>query len=135
MGGGKGGGSAPKPPDPYQTADAQSQAFIKAAKESSILNNLAQYNPTGSITFDRDAQGVPIAQRVNLTPEAQGVFNAQQALQQNLSNAAANMAGQVPTTAFGLPANMPGITTGLDMRGAPDFVGNLDFSGLHALPG
>jgi hypothetical protein len=130
---GKSTPSAPTPPDPYQTADAQSQAFIKAAKEGSILNNLTQYTPTGSITYDRDAQGVPIAQRVSLTPGAQGVFNAQQALQGNLSNAAANLAGQVPTGAFGLPSNMPGITTGLDMTGAPNFVGGIDFSRLQDL--
>jgi hypothetical protein len=64
---------------------------------------MTQYTPTASVTYDRDAQGVPIAQRVNLTPGAQGVFN------------------------------MPGITTGLDMTGAPNFVGGIDFSRLQDL--
>lgn len=135
MGGGKGGGSAPQAPDPYKTADAQAQAFVKAAKESSALNNLNQYMPYGSVTYLRDAEGVPYAQQVNLTPEAQSAFNAQQALQANLSGAAANLASQIPSGPFTLPGNLPPVTTGLDMTGAPDYVGGINTSNLPNLPG
>jgi len=52
-----------------------------------------------------------------------------------LSNAAASLAGSVPTTAFGLPTGMPDYTTGLDMSGAPDFMTGINFGGVSAMPG
>ena len=130
-----GGGSAPAAPDPVATSNAQAQAYITAARESSKLNNLAQYTPYGNITFDKDANGVPIAQRVQLTPEQQAAFNAQTQLQGTLSNAAAQLAGSVPTGPFGLPGGMPTFTTGLDMTGTPDYMTNIDFSRVTPMPG
>jgi hypothetical protein len=135
LGKSSGGGSAPQAPDPVATSQAQADAYIKSAKESSKLNNLAQYTPYGTITFDKDAEGVPIAQRVQLTPQQQAAFDAQTGLQGTLSNAAALLAGSVPTSAFSLPGGMPGYTTGLDMNGAPDYLSGLDFSGVPQMPG
>lgn len=135
MGKGGGGGSAPAAPDPVATSNAQAQAYITAARESSKLNNLNQYTPYGNVTFDKGPDGVPIAQRVQLTPEQQAAFNAQTQLQGTLSNAAAQLAGSVPTGPFGLPLNMPGYTTGLDMTGAPDYLNSLNFSNVPSMPG
>lgn len=135
MGKGGGGGSAPAAPDPVATSNAQAQAYITAARESSKLNNLNQYTPYGNVTFDKGPDGVPIAQRVQLTPEQQAAFNAQTQLQGTLSNAAAQLAGSVPTGPFGLPLNMPGYTTGLDMTGAPDYLNSLNFSNVPNMPG
>jgi hypothetical protein len=130
-----GGGSAPAAPDPVATSNAQAEAYIKAARESSKLNNLAQFTPYGNITFDKDAGGVPIAQRVELTPEQQAAFNAQTQLQGTLSNAAAQLAGSVPTGPFGLPTNLPAYTTGLEMTGAPDYMQGINFGGVPNMPG
>jgi len=132
---GKSSGSAPAAPDPVATSNAQAEAYIKSAKESSKLNNLAQYTPYGNITFDKNDEGVPIAQRVSLSPEQQTAFNAQTQLQGTLSNAAAQLAGSVPTGAFGLPTNMPGYTVGLDLNGAPDYMPGLNLANAPAAPG
>ena len=129
------GGSAPAAPDPVATSNAQAQAYITAARESSKLNNLAQYTPYGNITFDTDASGVPIAQRVSLTPEQQAAFNAQTQLQGTLSGAAAQLAGSVPIGPFGLPGNLPPYTVGLEMSGAPDYMSGIDFGRVTAMPG
>lgn len=130
-----GGGSAPAAPDPIKTSQAQADAYIKAAKQSSILNNLAQFTPYGNITFDKDEEGVPIAQRVSLSPAQQAAFDAQTQLQGTLSNAAAQLAGSVPTGPFGLPTNLPGYTTGLDLEGAPDYMRGLNLSNVPNAPG
>lgn len=132
---GKSSGSAPAAPDPVATSEAQANAFIKSAKESSKLNNLNQYSPYGNVTFDKDADGVPIAQRVSLSPEQQAAFDAQTQLQGTLSTAAANLAGSVPTGAFGLPTGLPDYTTGLDMTGVPDYMSGIDFSQVPNMPG
>ena len=54
------GGSAPAAPDPVATSNAQAQAYITSAREASKLNNLNTYGPYGNVTFDKDANGVPI---------------------------------------------------------------------------
>lgn len=128
------GGSAPAAPDPVATSNAQAEAYIKSARESSKLNNLAQYTPYGNITFDKDANGVPIAQRVQLTPAQQAAFDAQTSLQGTLSNAAAQLAGSVPTGPFGLPLNLPGYTTGLDLNGAPQYLQGINFGNVQPMP-
>lgn len=135
MGKGGGGSSAPAAPDPVATSNAQAQAFITSARESSKLNNLNQYSPYGNVTFDKDASGIPIAQRTTLSPQQQAAFDAQTSLQGTLSNAAAQLAGSVPTGPFGLPTNLPGYTTGLDMNGAPDFMSGINFGNVANMPG
>jgi len=132
---GKSTPSAPAAPDPEKTSAAQTKAYIESARESSKLNNMNQYSPFGDITFDKDENGVPIAQRTTLNPGAQEAFDAQTRLQGTLSNAAASLAGSVPTGAFGLPLNMPGYTTGLDMQGSPEYMNSIDFSQVHQMPG
>lgn len=132
---GKSSGSAPQAPDPVRTSQAQADAYIKAAKQSSILNNLAQYSPYGNITFDKDDEGVPVAQRVSLSPGQQAAFDAQTQLQGTLSNAAAQLAGSVPTGPFGLPTNLPGYTVGLDLQGAPDYMRGLNLADVPNAPG
>lgn len=78
---------------------------------------------------------MPIAQRVSLSPAQQAAFDAQTGLQGTLSSAAAQLAGSVPTGPFGLPANMPAYTTGLDMAGAPDYMSGIDFGRVQNMPG
>lgn len=49
--GGKGGGKAPKAPDPVQTADAQGQMSKDVALWNSALNNVNQITPFGNLTW------------------------------------------------------------------------------------
>ena len=72
---------------------------------------------------------------MSLSPQQQAAFDAQTQLQGTLSNAAAQLASSVPTGPFGLPTNLPGYTTGLDMEGAPDYLRGLDLSRVQAMPG
>lgn len=47
----KSGPAAPAPPDPYKTADAQSQYNKEAAIWQANLNRINQYTPEGSLTY------------------------------------------------------------------------------------
>src|SRR5262245_39907945 len=43
--------SSPKPPDPYQVAGAQSSADLSSALGQSLLNQMNQVTPEGSLTY------------------------------------------------------------------------------------
>lgn len=47
---------APDPPDPYKTAEAQTGTNVSTAIANSILGNVDQYGPDGSITYDQTGQ-------------------------------------------------------------------------------
>jgi len=51
--GGLFGGSAPKAPDPYKTADAQLGANLETARLTAMLNRANQYTPFGSQTWSQ----------------------------------------------------------------------------------
>jgi len=55
-GGGKGGGSAPTPPDPVKTAQAQSAANAETARVQGAMNRVNQYTPYGNITWQPNPQ-------------------------------------------------------------------------------
>lgn len=108
------GKSAPKAPDPYATANAQSQANTKAAEDTLRLNSINQYSPYGSATFQRDANGLPTSQTISFAPGIQSAFDAQTATQGNVANFAQNLSGQLPGQAFSLND----VPAGLDVAGA-----------------
>lgn len=90
----------PKQPNPYQTADAQSAANIKAIQESAKVSAVDQYSPYGSTTYQRNAQGVPISQTINLSPAEQQNYNLTSSLRNALAGRAGTLAGQLPTSAY-----------------------------------
>jgi hypothetical protein len=87
---------SPKPPDPYQTAQAQFGSELGAAGASSIMNNPNIYNPYGSQTYDiagyetikgpsgQDIQVPRYNQRQTLTPEEMAILRSDQATRTNL---------------------------------------------------
>lgn len=99
----KGGSSAGV--DPYDAADAQLQANLTGAREGLKLTSLNQYGPTGSTTFQKDANGIPISQTVSLNAGEQGVYDKTLGTRGALSGAAQTMAGQLPTGLFQMPDN------------------------------
>lgn len=106
---------APKPvPNPTQLTQAQTDASRAAARESSAMNNIDQVGPNGSVTYERDANGVPIRQVTTLAPGAQQSLDAQNNLSAGLSNTALGMLGNLPTTPFGMPAGLNDWTKGID---------------------
>jgi hypothetical protein len=55
---GKGAGSAPTPPDPVATSNAQTASNIATARKQAELNRVNQVGPTGSVTYSQG--GTPI---------------------------------------------------------------------------
>lgn len=92
--------STPKPPDPMQTAAAQSGMNRDTAVSEQLLNMVNQRNPYGSVTYDqtgttgyRDSSGrwvtLPsFTQTTEFSPEQQTIFDRTQAAQGNLAGLA-----------------------------------------------
>jgi len=70
---------APKPPDPEQTAAAQTKSNIATAVAQTNLNNVNQTTPFGSLTYEvvgTNADGTPKYQATqSLSPQVQGVVD------------------------------------------------------------
>lgn len=90
----------PKAPDPYQTAQAQSQFNQNTAVTQQLLNMTDQVNPWGSVKYspngsssfigaDGKSYTVPrYTQTTTLTPQQQAIFNQSQAAELNLAETA-----------------------------------------------
>lgn len=93
----------PAPPDPFETAEAQSKYNIEAAQAAAKLNAVDQYGPYGSTTYERNPDGTPKSQTVNLSPEVQQWLSSQFGSSTALQNAAQNQLGYLPQDRFQLP--------------------------------
>jgi hypothetical protein len=65
---------APSPPDPYQTAAAQTQSNLATAKANQETNMVNQTNPYGSLTYSQtgtNPDGTPIYQATTQLNQAQ----------------------------------------------------------------
>lgn len=94
--------SAPKAPDPYQTAQAQSQWNNTTAQTQQALNMVDQHSAWGSSVYDQTgtqtiigADGKPIqvpkySQTTTLSPEQQAIFEQTQTAQGNLAGLASD---------------------------------------------
>lgn len=94
------GKSAPSAPDPVATAQAQAGMNRDTAITQQQLNMTNQYNPWGSVTYDRtgedsfvDSQGNTVttpqySQTTTLTPAQQAIFDQTQAAEGNLAGLA-----------------------------------------------
>lgn len=97
--------SSPKPPDPVATAQAQYQYNSQAAKDAAALNAVDQYGPFGSTTYQRNPDGTPASQTVNLSPQVQDWLNSQFGASTALQNATQTQLGFLPTDQFKLPTD------------------------------
>lgn len=91
---------APKAPDPYQTAQAQSQFNQNTAVTQQLINMTDQVNPWGSTTYspngsssfvgaDGKTYSVPrYTQTTTLSPQQQAIFDQTQAAELNLGKLA-----------------------------------------------
>ncbi len=94
--------STPAPPDPWQTAQAQSQWNNTTAQTQQALNMVDQTTPWGSSTYTQNgtqtiigADGKPIqvprySQTTTLSPEQQAIFEQTQQAQGNLAGLASD---------------------------------------------
>lgn len=104
------GSKAPKAPDPYKTAQAQSQFNTNTAITDQLLNMVNQTNPYGSTTYsqtgtnsftgaDGKTYNLPsFTQSTSYTPEGQAIFDNVLNAQTSLSQTAANQSQAVSDT-------------------------------------
>lgn len=95
----------PEPPDPWKTAQAQSQWNNTTAQTQQALNMVDQVNPWGNVNYSQNgtqtiigADGKPFqvpryTQTTTLTPEQQAIFQQSQTAQGNLAGLAADQSG------------------------------------------
>ena len=110
---------APTPPNPYQTAGAQTSTNVGTAIANSYLNNVNQNTPNGSLRYDATGQyqfndpntnalyTIPtFTATQSLTPQGQQIQNLNQNSQQNLAQIGSNQsAAMIPYLSGGVDAN------------------------------
>lgn len=78
----------PSAPDPYATAQAQTNSNVATATAQSKLNAVNQNTPQGSLTYTEGtwADGSPkLTANTTLNPQQQAIFNQTQQMQGNLA--------------------------------------------------
>lgn len=93
------GKSAPKAPDPAETARAQAKMNRETAITEFGLNAYTQNNPWGSVNWEQTGKwedGTPrYTQTTTLTPEQQAIFDQSQAAERNLAGLAADQSAML----------------------------------------
>lgn len=91
--------SAPTPPDPTTTANAQQGYNVGAATSQQELNMINQSNPYGSLTYNQtgtNPDGTPIySANQQLSSAQQGLLNTQQTNQGQAGGATSSAIGQL----------------------------------------
>ena len=128
------GPKAPPAPDPYATADAQTQSNKETATANAYLNRVNQYTPYGQSTwnvYSNAPDGTPLWRNdVTLDPAQQALLDSDNKLSQNLYNTANDQVGRV-SEAFGTGIDMsqlPGLRSQVNMANLPR-VGNAPVPG------
>ncbi len=98
---------APKPPDPYRMASAQSGANRDAVLSGALMNNYDENSPFGTLRYKRtgvntyvDFQGrkitVPKFERtISLSPEQQGIYDQKQRAGKNMADLAVSQSAKL----------------------------------------
>lgn len=100
--------------DKGPSGDDLMKAQSQANRQAAALSAVDQYSPWGSTTFTRGKGGAPTAQRINLSPEMQGLFDTQMGLAGTLGTKATSMANQLS----GDPFDISQIGSGDEVRDA-----------------
>lgn len=129
--------SAPTPPDPTATANAQAAVNTSAAETQANLNRINQVTPQGDLSYSQtgtNSDGTPqYTQTETLSPDEQTKYDLNNQVAIALDGTAADQIGRVQQT----------LGTGLDTSGNAPIVSNvaagpvqtsLDYSNLGALP-
>jgi hypothetical protein len=94
------GKSTPSPPDPFETAQAQSGANKEAIQESAKVSAVDQFAPWGSSTFGRDEAGVPTKQTIALGPAEQQFYDQSNSIKNALAGKAGGFLDYLPNEQF-----------------------------------
>ena len=95
-------GSAPKAPDPMQTAQAQNSVNAEAIANSARFNRTNQVGPFGSQTYSGTPGTADDTLTTSLSPELQRLLTGQTDISQGLTDQAMTRLGQIPSDAFSL---------------------------------
>ena len=97
-------GSAPKPPDPSLTSNAQQQYNVDAAKQQNQVNSYNQQNPYGSMSYVADPNS-PSGYSLNTAYSApqQSLYNTQVGTQQLAGQTAQNLLAEYCEHVFASP--------------------------------
>lgn len=94
-------GSAPTPPNPVTTANAQTQSNRDTAITQTGLNAQNQVTPYGNLTYTQNGKwsdGTPkFTATTTLSPAQQALLNTNQGTQQQLAETAGTQAGRLDT--------------------------------------
>lgn len=128
--------STPKAPDPYATADAQSQYNTMTAETQQLMNMTDQVTPYGNVTYaqngttsvtgpDGKTYLVPrFTQTTTLNPQQQSTLDSTQAAAGNIANTAQSLSG----------SGLSSLSQAVDTSGAPSLQTSLG-SGYSSSPG
>lgn len=128
--------STPKAPDPYATADAQSQYNTMTAETQQLMNMTDQVTPYGNVTYaqngttsvtgpDGKSYQVPrFTQTTTLNPQQQSTLDSTQAAAGNIANTAQSLSG----------SGLSSLSRAVDTSGAPALQSSLG-SGYTTTPG
>jgi len=127
--------SAPKPPDPKDTSQAQTGTSVGTAIANTMLGNVNQVTPQGSLNYDQtgsytftdpytgQSYDIPtFTATSNLSPGQQQIYDAQTQAQLGMSQTAAQQADRLQSLLgqdftpenlprFGQTPNVPGLNT------------------------
>lgn len=113
--------STPRAPDPYQTADAQSQYNMMTAQTEQLMNMTDQYTPYGDVKYDQigstqitgpdgKTYQVPrFTQTTTLNDQQQNTLNQQQQAATNIASTANNLSN----------TGLSNLSQAVDTSGAP----------------
>lgn len=104
-------GSAPKAPDPMQTAQAQNSVNAEAIANSARFNRTNQVGPFGSQTYSGTPGTADDTLTTSLSPELQRLLTGQTDISQGLTDQALTRLGQIPSDAFSI-SGAPGVRAG-----------------------
>lgn len=105
----KSGPSAPPPPDPVATANAQATLNTKTAREQARLNRLNETTPFGSVTYGRTGdRHAPFERITTLDPAEQALLDSQRATELKLSDLGGTILDRV-TPDLATPFSLDGL--------------------------
>lgn len=104
---GKSSSSTPAAPDPVKTAQAQTALNTQAAQDNAKYSAVDMYGPYGNVTYQRDANGVPLSQTTTLTPTTQQTLDTQNQIGLTLAQKAQESLYGLPTDSYSMANSAP----------------------------
>lgn len=136
--------SAPSPPDPYASANAQTGLNKDTAITNANLGHVNQFTPFGNLTWNTtgtNADGTPqYSSTINLSPEMQNIYNQQLQQDTALTGTANNLISQV-NDKIGKPIDTTGVqpvNPGMSQSDMNNWAGGFKFNAggaAQATPG